>query len=334
MAPDYPEWQWLRDILVRIQAEGFARLSADEIIEFGKWYRRAAVELSYQRTRDADPARIAFLNALVGQCYAHVYVAPRHPWPSVLRFFAADFPRAFRKHGVWMALAATLLFLPAIIAFLITWHDKTLAAQLFPQFIDAIDELVKRHHTPHDWLPALQRIPSFSMIATNNIKISILAFAGGMSAGVITVPALVFNGVMLGVVTAGVAIDGSSTAINCWAFLLPHGVIELSAIYIAGGAGLVLAYALINPGVYPRRVALRIAGKDALQLIMGVVAMLVVAATVESFFSPLDIREPIKFSVAGALFVLLYTYLAFAGRHAKDEQKAAHEQLMTPLPPV
>jgi uncharacterized membrane protein SpoIIM required for sporulation len=336
MAADYPEWQRLREILGRIKADGFDRLSAEEIVEFGKWYRRASVELSFQRSRGADAPRVAFLNDLVGQCYAYVYVAPHRPWPSVVRFFAADFPRTFRKQAVLMTLAALLFFVPAIISFAITWHDKSLAAQVLPEeFIHAIDQIVERHHTPQDWLPALRRVSAFSGISTNNIRISFYAFAGGMTAGVVTVPLLVVNGVMLGVVGAGVGMDGMKTAVNCWGFIAPHGVIELSAIYMAGGAGFVLACALLMPGVYPRRVALVRAGKDAFVLILGVAAMLVVAAAVESFFSPMNIPEIYKFIVAAVLLVLLYSYLLLAGRRTKEEEeKAPQDRLITPLPPV
>jgi len=336
MAADYPEWQRLREILARIKAEGFDRLTAEEIIEFGKWYRRASVELSFQRSRGADAPRVAFLNDLVGQCYTYVYTAPRRPWPSLLRFVTADFPRTFRKCGIFMLLAALLLFVPAIVSFAVTWHDKTLAAQVLPpEFIDFIPEIVERHHTPKDWMPAFKRVEMFSLIGTNNIRISFIVFAGGMTLGIITVPMLISNGVMLGVVAAGVGLDGVRTAVNCWAFLAPHGVIELSAIYIAGGAGLILAYALLVPGVYPRRIALIRAGKDALILVLGVAMMLVVAATVEAFFSPLNIKEVYKFEVAGLLFILLYSYLLLAGRRTKDEEeKAPQARLMTPLPPV
>jgi len=336
MAAEYPEWQRLREILARIKAEGFDRLSADEIIEFGKWYRRASVELSFQRTRGADAPRVAFLNDLVGQCYAHVYTAPRRPWPSVVRFFAADFPRTFRKHAILMTLAALLLFVPAVIGFAVTWHDKSLAAQVLPkQFVDMIPGIVERHNTPKDWLPAFKRIPAFSGIMTNNIRISILAFAGGMTAGVVTVPLLITNGVMLGVVSAGLGMDGVKTAVNGWGFLAPHGVIELSAIYISGGAGLMLAYALLVPGVYPRRVALVRAGKEAFIIITGVAAMLVAAAIVEAFFSPMNIAEKYKFTVAGILLVLLYSYLLLVGRHTKEEEeKAPQDRLIVPLPPV
>ncbi|MHB0938657.1 MAG: stage II sporulation protein M [Armatimonadota bacterium] len=336
MAADYPEWQRLREILARIKAEGFDRLTAEEIIEFGKWYRRAAVELSFHRSRGADAPRVAFLNDLVGQCYAYVYTAPRRPWPSLLRFLTADFPRTFRKQGIFMLIAALLLLVPGIISFAITWHDKTLAAQVLPpDFMDAIPQIVERHHKPKDWLPAFERLDAFSLIATNNIRISILAFAGGMTGGLVTIPLLITNGIMLGVITAGVGMDSMKTAVNFWAFVAPHGVIELSAIYIAGGAGLVLAYALLVPGVYPRRIALVRAGKEALILILGVALMLAIAAIVEAFFSPLNIKEFYKFYVAGFLCILLYGYLLIAGRRTKEEEeKAPQEKLMTPLPPV
>lgn len=284
----------------------------------------------------ADAAREAFLNDLVGQCYAYVYTAPRRPWPSVRRFLAADLPRTFRKCGVFMLIAALLFFVPSLIGFVITWRDMTLAVQVLPpEFLDMIPHMVERHQTPKDWLPAFERLPAFGLIAVNNIRISILAFAGGMTAGVVTVPLLVYNGLMLGIIAAGVGMDGVRTAVNCWGFLAPHGVLELSAIYISAGAGLVLAYALVAPGVYPRRVALARAGRDALTLILGVALLLVIAAIVEAFFSPLNIPEGYKFAVAGALFVLLYAYLLLAGRRTQDEEApSAPERLIMPLPPV
>lgn len=334
--PDYPEWQRPLDLLGRIASEGFDRLSADEIIEFGKWYRRAAVELAYQRTRGADPERIAFLNDLVGRCYAYVYVAPHRPLPSVLRFFTAEFPRAFRRHGLWMLISALVFFLPAVLGFVITWHDRALAAQvLSPQLVEAIDTIVERHNQPKDWLTAKERPQAASEIMTNNIGVTILVFAGGMTGGIITVVSLVFNGLMLGIIGAGVAQSGAGPTLNFWAFVAPHGVIELSAIYIAGGAGLLLGYALINPGVYPRRVALMRAGREAFILIMGVAALLVVAGLVEGFFSPAMIDEEFKYTVAVVLFGLLYSYLFLAGRGAADPaDHPALARLMVPLPPM
>lgn len=331
----YPEWQRLQDILARIKAEGFEALQADEIIEFGKLYRRAMAELAFQRMHEADPKRLAFLNELTAQSYPYVYVAPRRPWPSVGRFFAADFPRAFRQHFPWILLATLLSLIPALISYLLTTHDRAIAAQVLPaELMYAADSVSERHHSPKDWLPLLERTPAAGMIITNNIKVSVLAFAGGMTGGLLTIFLMIYNGVMLGVVGAAVAVDGPSTALSFWAFVAPHGVLELTAIFISGGAGLLLAYALLNPGELPRRVALRRAGLEALKLMLGVAAMLVVAGCIESFFSPTLIDEEIKLTVASGEFILLFSYLGLAGRGRVEEPETPFGTLLSPVPPI
>ena len=336
MMREYPEWERLHELLQVITAEGFGKLGAEEIIEFGKLYRRAATELSFHRTRGVDQPRIAFLNDLVGRCYAQVYVAPRHPWPSVVRFFAADFPRAVRRHFVWILLATLISLLAAAIGAFLTGYDRALAGQVLPaELMSMMDPLVARHHTPNEWMSALKQAPAASFIITNNIRIAIMAFAGGMTGCLLTIYLLIFNGVMLGVVGAAVAADGPSTALNFWAFAAPHGVLELPAIFISGAAGLLLGYALLNPGELPRRVALRVAGREALQLMLGVAAMLVVAGTVEGFFSPRNLPEEIKLCVALIIFLLFVAYLALAGRDsAQTSEDAPFGQLLTPVPPV
>ena len=111
-------------------------------------------------------------------------------------------------------------------------------------------------------------------------------------------------------------------------------MLELTSIFISGGAGLVLAYAIINPGTLPRRIALRNAGKEALTLMLGVAATLVVAGTIEAFFSPLNIPELIKLTVASLEALLFFSYLLLAGRNAKEVIEPPFGTLMTPVPPV
>jgi uncharacterized membrane protein SpoIIM required for sporulation len=338
MAQTYPEWKRLVDLLEIISAQGFDRLEADEIIEFGKLYRRAAAELSFHRTHEADPLRVAFLNDLLGRCYPYVYTAPRKPWPSVARFFTEDFPRAVRRHFGWILLATLVSLIPAVIGYWLTWSDRAIANQVLPaEFMAGIAEQIDRHHARKDWMEALYRPQMASFVMTNNIKVAILAFSGGMTGGILTLGSLLYNGVMLGIIAAGVAADGASTALSFWAFVAPHGVLELPAIFISGGAGLILAYALINPGPHPRRVALRHAGAEALKLMLGVAAMLVVAGVIEGFFSPMPIREEIKLTAATAIAALALSYFLLAGRKKTAEPTDAKHpfgELLTPLPPV
>lgn len=338
MPPQYPEWKRLSDLLEIIATGGFDRLEAEEIVEFGKLYRRAAAELSFQRSHEVDPEKLAFLNDLLGRCYPFVYTAPRRPWPSLRRFFLADFPRAVRQHFGWILLATLVSLIPAAIGFWLTWFDRAIAYQVLPaEFLAGIEEQIHRHHTPHDWMKALERAPTASFIMTNNIRVALLAFAGGMTAGVVTLGLLITNGVMLGIIAAGVAADGPSTAMSFWAFVAPHGVLELPAIFISGGAGLLMAYAILNPGIHPRRVALRLAGAEALKLMLGVAAMLVVAGLIEGFFSPLPINEAYKFTAATIIAALALCYFLFAG-HAPAEPRPTRGnpfgELATPLPPM
>jgi uncharacterized membrane protein SpoIIM required for sporulation len=313
----YPEWKRLEDLYHLIRTGGFRPLEAKEIIEFGKLYRRATTELSFHRRHEADPERLAYLNDLVGRCYPFVYVAPRRPWPSVGRFFSTDFPCTLRRNLLWVLLATLITLIPATIGYVLTLNDRTFAAQVLPKDLVYDQTQIERHHTSTDWLKEGDRPSTSSFIMANNIKVSILAFSGGMTAGIVTLLILLQNGLMLGVIGAVVQLDGGNTALNFWAFVAPHGVLELPAIFIAGGAGLILAYAIINPKGVPRAVALRAAGREAITLMLGVAAMLVVAGTIEGFFSPIPPNQmppSIKYLFAGVVAFLFVSYIALAGR--------------------
>jgi uncharacterized membrane protein SpoIIM required for sporulation len=335
MPTAYPEWKRLEELLDVVRTDGFAPLHAEEIIEFGKLYRRAAAELAFFRTHEADAARLTYLNDLLGRCYPFVYAAPRRPWPSVVRFFTHEFPRAVRRHVLWVVLALLISLVPALITFGLTMHDRTIAYQVLPrQFMEMIDHLVERHKVAQDWTSPEERPSMATGIIANNITVTISVFAGGMTFGLLTVFMLITNGMMLGVATAA-SCHSLATAVDLWGFIAPHGVFELTAIFIAGAGGLMLAYAMLNPGALPRRVALRDAGTATLPLIIGVVCMLVVAGLIEGLFSPLKIATQIKFTVALVEGALLLAYILFAGRrHTRETPEQPYGALITPLPPV
>jgi uncharacterized membrane protein SpoIIM required for sporulation len=146
-----------------------------------------------------------------------------------------------------------------------------------------------------------------SAIMTNNISVSLATFALGITGGVGTVWMLLFNGLLLGVITAACLQAGMAGQL--YSFVAPHGVLELPSIFIAGGAGLLMARGLLFPGFLPRKAALARDGATAVRLLLGVIPLLVIAGTIEGFFSPTDIAMPIKFLFASAMFVLLLAYL-------------------------
>lgn len=331
----YPEWLRLEALIEKITSQGITQLPPDEILEFGRLYRQAAAELAFQRAQATDRDRLRYLNDLLGRCYPHVYSAPRHPWPSLRLFFQADFPRAFRRHFHWTLLAFLISMLPGFIGFAVAWHDRAVADQVLShELLVSSERVAERHDRAHDWMPADTRPAESSFIMTNNVRVTILTFAGGMTAGLLTLFLLGYNGFMLGICAAIVGLHGGKTALNFWAFVAPHGVFELTAIFISGGAGLLLAYAMLNPGEVPRRIALQDAGKESIKLMLGVAAMLVIAGLLEGFFSPLNISEYIKYSVAVIEAVALGCYLLFAGRRLQDERTEHTNRLMIPLPPL
>ena len=142
----------------------------------------------------------------------------------------------------------------------------------------------------------------------NNIKVSFAAVAGGMTGGLFTAVAMLFNGIMIG--TVSTLVGQNNLAFSFWAFVFPHGALELPAIFLAGGAGFLLARALLFPGAYRRSEALKLYGSQAAQLVYGIVPMLVLAGIIEGFFSPNPaVPELLKYVTGIALFTALVWYL-------------------------
>lgn len=304
------QWQKLAEILDQIDRRGLQALSSPELLEFGRLYRRAASDLSFARAHGLDPNITQYLNQLVGRAYGHVYIAESKGFSALPRFFLSDFPATVRRLWPFVVGATAICLIAGLFAFALVWLDSSLARIILPEaFHQAIERVVERHHTPQDWLPFSMRPSASAGIMTNNIGVAFFAFAGGILLGLGTIYVLVLNGLLLGAVAAAVAQAG--VTVNFWAFVAPHGVIELPAIFISAGAGLLLGYTLINPGDYDRKTALKLAARPAATLVLGVVAMLIVAGVIEAFFSPTLLPEMLKFLFALGVGILLVLYLFF-----------------------
>jgi uncharacterized membrane protein SpoIIM required for sporulation len=305
-------WERLAALVARAsRLRGLRGLREPDLLEFGRLYRRAAAELSHARSHGTDSAQLEYLNWLVGQAYALLYVSESRGLASVPRFFTHELPQTIRRHAGTMALATALFLLPALVMALLTLLRPDLLELVNPQFAEIIRDLSARHQG-RNWMPEEVRPMASSLIMANNIQVSFFAFAGGILLGLGTLYVLVSNGLLLGAIFAGVA--RTSAGADFFAFVAPHGVIELPAIVISAGAGLLLARALIDPGVYSRADALRLAGREAAVLILGVASFLVVAGTVEGLFSPSAAPHMAKFVVAAMLAAAFWSYLLLAGR--------------------
>jgi uncharacterized membrane protein SpoIIM required for sporulation len=200
-------------------------------------------------------------------------------------------------------------------AALIARNPTVMIELLSPEMVRTIE----RHEMWTHSIVAIKPLAS-TEIMTNNMTVAFLTFAAGITGGVGTTYLLFFNGLLLGVIALACARAGMSIAL--WSFVAPHGVLELPAIFIAGAAGFRLAQGLLFPGFLPRRESLVAAGRDALELVLGCVPILVVAGIIEAFVSPTDLAVSRKFLLAAALLVLFGLYLR-AGATRGDRPRAA-----------
>ena len=308
-------WQRLEGLLHLLDRMTLRRLHREEVRELGRIYRRTASDLAIARAESRDPRLINYLNSLVIRAHGRIYRSDAQGGRRIRDFFARDFPLAFRRTWRYTATAFGVFLLFSLIAFFGTRHDPDFSefAGISPFF----RELVINNRT-HWWedLNEANQIGS-SQIFTNNIKVTFYAFALGAMFGIGTLYVLAFNGAMFGAILALTYRAGFGN--DLLAFVVGHGVIELSCIFIAGGAGLLIGTALLMPGNLSRADAFKSRGMEAVRLIVGCVPLLVVAGIIEGFISPAPIPPAIKFTVAGVTGVALYSYLLLAGREPASE---------------
>lgn len=305
------DWRTLADLLDRSQG-GVSRLSPAEIQMLGSLYRAATSDLAVAR-RDFPKHQVTlFLNQLVGRAHAVVYRGEPLAQRRLLRFATHSFPRAFRQ-ALPFTLAAALFFLvPALIAALgLAWQPEA-AQWLLPAQVQELVPVIEQQELWTD-IPVPERPYASSFIMQNNLQVAFLAFGSGVLVGLPTVLVMALNGLILGGITGLTAHYGVGWEL--WSFVIGHGVVELSVIFMAGGSGLMMGWAVIRPGLLSRRDALTSAAQQAIRLVMGCVPLLVVAGLIEGFISPAqNLPWAIKWAIGLGSGLLLYGYLFLAGR--------------------
>jgi uncharacterized membrane protein SpoIIM required for sporulation len=302
---------WARlEALLALGQRGVSRLTHDQLRELALLYRQTAADLSTAREHRADARLARHLNQLLGRAHNLIY-SGQPPRPrGLVGFYARTFPQTFR--ATWRySLAATALFLLGAVV----GTGVSLADPGFQRFIlggPMMDTIERREMWTHGIL-TIKPVAS-SAILTNNLSVAFAAFAMGITAGLGTAWMMLLNGVLIGVV--GTACLRAGMSLSLWSFVAPHGSLELPAIFIAGGAGLILGHGLLDPGTLPRREALAESGGRAIRLLLGVIPMLIIAGVIEGFVSPVPLPPAPKFVIGAAMFVLLVLYLTRAGRTA------------------
>src|SRR5437016_3212944 len=309
-------WQRLEELLQLLDRMTLRKLHREEVRELGRIYRRTASDLAIARAESRDPRLINYLNSLVIRAHGRIYRADGDWLPRAGRFFTHDFPQTFRRTWRYTATAFAVFIVFTAVAFFGTRHDPEFSefAGISPFFRETVI-----NHRTHWWeqLNEANQIGS-TAIFTNNILVTFYAFALGAMFGLGTLYVLAFNGAMFGAIIALTYRAGFGNDLLL-GFVISHGVIELSCIFIAGGAGLLIGTALVMPGDLSRADALKSRGMEAVRLIIGCIPLLVVAGIIEGFISPQPISPLIKIGIGVITGVALYLYLFLAGREGEEE---------------
>ena len=308
-------WQRLEDLLTLLDRMSLRRLHREEVRELGRIYRRTSSDLAIARAESRDPRLVSYLNSLVIRAHGRIYRAEAlEGGERVRRFFARDFPQTFRRTWRHTAVALAVFAAFFLAGFLGTWRDaefSELAGLSAAWRAENTDARVR-------WWESLNEANQVggAAIMTNNIQVMFYAFAFGALLGLGTLYVMAMNGASIGAVVALTYRAGFGHELV--AFMAGHGVIELTCIFIAGGAGLLVGGAMLAPGDLSRFDSLRLRGREAVQLVVGCIPLLVLAGIIEGFISPAPISPAFKYGVAAATGLALYTYLLLAGREGID----------------
>lgn len=281
-----------------------------EIDELVSLYQRTSAQLSFVRHHYADPALTSELNALVADANSTLYRRTSSPGAGFRRFFAVSFPAATWHLRRFILVAALATFIPA--AVVAVWLANTEEA------LDiAAPEAERAAYVDEEFEAYYSSAPA-SQFATevliNNIQVSFLAFGAGVFLGVGAVFILMYNGAFVGVALSVFIVAGEQP--KFWGLILPHGLLELSAVVIAGAAGMTLGWSVIAPGDVSRSEAFTAAARRSVVVILGLMLAFVTAGIIEGFVTPSSLPTAARIGVGVAVEAAFVSYIVAFGRRA------------------
>jgi uncharacterized membrane protein SpoIIM required for sporulation len=298
-----PHWDRLAALLAQSDASGLGQLSRAELQEIALLYRQVAADLSVLRQDATSRTYAAHVNQLLARAHHIIYSGRKTNLLTAFRFLRDEYPAIFQRQIGYVAAALVVSVAWGLLgAALTTARPEFMRHFVGPQMIATME----RHEM---WTQSVVSVAPMasSAIMTNNLTVSFITFAGGIVFGLGTFFALFTNGMMLGVI--GAACHHYEMSLALWSFVAPHGALELPSIIIAGAAGFRLGSAMLFPGTLGWRESVARGGIEATQLVSGIIPLLVIAGSLEGFFSPSQAPVWLKFTVGGLLFTLLNLWL-------------------------
>jgi uncharacterized membrane protein SpoIIM required for sporulation len=285
-------------------------LSEDEVDDLVRLYQQTSAHLSYARTYLQDPSLVAALSRLTGRAGAVIYGTRPRTLRALGRYFADTFPAAL-WHIRWFVLAsATLFLLPALGVGI--WMANS------PEALDALaPPALREAYVKEDFEAYYSSQPASifaSQVTTNNVQVSIFAFAAGVLGCLVTAYILAVNGANVGF--AGGLFAAAGQQPRFWGLILPHGLLEVTAVLIAGATGLRLGWTIIDPGDRPRGEALIEEARRAITVVIGLALAFVVAGAIEGFITGSDLPTWARVGVGVAAEIFFASYAVLRGRTA------------------
>lgn len=302
-----PIWNALETLLARARGRP-DRLGVEQALELGRDYRAAVADLAIARRRWPGDPIVERLERLVLAGRQAIYSERSERRGALRRFLLHDYWQLVLGQRRLLLVSAIAMFGPCLLAFGWALHDPGAAIGLLPARFHSSGT----PHVRHLALGAATQASLASSIFTNNIQVTFLAFAGGLTFGLVTLAILAFNGILLGAL-GGIMLQAGTFSVFT-RYVSPHGILELSCIVVTGAAGLRLAQALIDPGPRPRGFALRAAARPAVAVVLGTAPWLVVAGLTEGFLTPRGVPLGAALAVGCALAGVYWLLVLTRGR--------------------
>ena len=311
-----PHWQRLEVMLGTIETRGPRKTDRPFLRELSALYRATTGDLAYAQTHYRGTTLLLFLHQLIARAHNQIYRPHRFSSRVVGRFFLTEIPQAVRAHLPAVTWALIIFLMGVALGLSAVQFDERAASIILPS------SMLNSIYSGQMWTGSIFSVVpapvASTILFTNNISVALLAFAGGLSFGVITSFILFQNGFMLGVAFKLCADYGLLGAMLV--FIAAHGLLEISAIVLAGAGGFVLANALLNPGAYSRSDALSLQGRPAVRMAVACVPALITSGCIEAFISPSNFPVWFKVVLGLTLGISFWLYLLVTGRRGQGQK--------------
>lgn len=309
-----PQWHAFAERLQQLEQ---GKVKASDVSDFPHQYRRLCQHLALAQERGYSSYLVDPLQQLALRGHQQLYRHRSQLAANVLGFLLADFPRLVREQWRFVLIASLLFFGSLVgISLLVYLFPDLIYSIISPQQVAEMQGMydpdasrlgrAAERASSEDWM-------MFGYYVMHNIGIAFQTFAAGLLFGLGSVFFLIFNGLVIGAVSGHLTEIGYGQTF--WSFVIGHGAFELTAIALAGAAGLQLGWALIAPGQLTRGESLRRAARKSVQMLCGVMIFLLIAAFIEAYWSSTTLIAPwVKYLVGAILWMLVAAYLSLAGR--------------------